>query len=348
MFIKRLFYSLLLLLSSALYAETSRWIVVTTINPPTPQLKKLANMPGWRIVVVGDRKTPSDWALDNCDYLSPERQLSLGYKLTTLLPWNHYSRKMIGYLYAIEHGATLIYDTDDDNEPYDALSPLAEMPMQSLFSEDLCLNVYAYFGLPHVWPRGFPLEDISKSQIFLLSEAQRPLIGIEQGMVNLEPDVDAIFRLIHGQEQFFSQKPSIFLPKGTYCPFNSQNTYVHPIAFFTLYLPSSVSMRVSDIWRGYISQRLLWNRNAHIAFSGPSALQIRNEHNLLKDFEDEWQLYTQAGKLVHFLNAWPSSDPTPAALLTLIDQLITHNFLSAPERELVAAWLDDLKTVGAY
>ena len=32
-----------------------------------------------------------------------------------MLPWNHFGRKNIGYLYAILHGATMIWDFDDDN-----------------------------------------------------------------------------------------------------------------------------------------------------------------------------------------------------------------------------------------
>jgi hypothetical protein len=36
------------------------------------------------------------------------------YKFS-VLPWNHFGRKNIGYLYAILHGATTVWDFDDDN-----------------------------------------------------------------------------------------------------------------------------------------------------------------------------------------------------------------------------------------
>ena len=39
----------------------AKWIVVTTINPPTQQLIALSQIPGWKLVVVGDRKTPINW-----------------------------------------------------------------------------------------------------------------------------------------------------------------------------------------------------------------------------------------------------------------------------------------------
>ena len=40
-----------------------KWIVLTTINRPTEDVKKLARIDGWKVVVVGDTKTPSDWRL---------------------------------------------------------------------------------------------------------------------------------------------------------------------------------------------------------------------------------------------------------------------------------------------
>ena len=63
----------------------SKWIVVTTINAPTPTIEKLATLKDWRVVVVGDTKTPKDWAYPGITYLSVEAQLSLGFSVTQLL-----------------------------------------------------------------------------------------------------------------------------------------------------------------------------------------------------------------------------------------------------------------------
>jgi len=40
---------------------SDKWIVLTTVNSPTADVKKLAGIEGWKVVVVGDTKTPSDW-----------------------------------------------------------------------------------------------------------------------------------------------------------------------------------------------------------------------------------------------------------------------------------------------
>src|SRR5579885_1799997 len=321
-----------------------KWIVVTSIQHPTKQLKKLANIQGWRLLVVGDKKTPSDWHLENCEYLSPEKQLSLGYKLTPLLPWNHYCRKNIGYLYAIEHGATIIYDTDDDNEPLNDLEPLAEISiLPILTSLHDCVNIYAYFEKTKLWPRGYPLDNLKNSSQFHLDKANQVHIGIEQGIVNGDPDVDAIFRLTqpHNDQIIFSPKQPCVLAPGKFCPINSQNTFFHKKAFLTLYLPSSVSMRVADIWRGYYAQKMLQLFNLSLAFSGPNAFQERNCHNLLHDFVLEQDLYIKSSNLIRFLSQWrTNTDNIQETMYSLFKDLVTYEFLKTSELELCKAWLD--------
>ena len=55
-------------------------------------------------------------------------------------------------------------------------------------------NPYAHFGFPHIWPRGYPLDQIRpEAQAERFSRLQaRPLIL--QGLADKDPDVDAIFR----------------------------------------------------------------------------------------------------------------------------------------------------------
>lgn len=322
--------------------SSEKWIVVTTIQYPTPQLHKLSQIPGWKLVVVGDKKTPADWHLDHCEYLSPQRQIELGYELSTLLPWNHYSRKNIGYLFAIENGAKVIYETDDDNVPFDGLNFCpSESVLACLISDELCVNIYSYFGHPEIWPRGFPLEKIGNKTHFDTAPQTSCKIGIEQGVVNGSPDVDAIFRLTQDRLIKFDPKPPCYLPQGVFCPFNSQNTFFHEIAFSTLYLPSTVSMRVSDIWRGYIAQKMIWSLGAVVAFSGPNAEQDRNEHNLMHDFNLEMDLYLKGMSLAKYLGLFHLG----GGIDDLYDALTQQKFFEEGEALLVKAWLRDLNRV---
>lgn len=327
-----------------------KWIVVTTINYPTQALKKLAIIPGWRLVVVADKKTPRDWYLDNCEFLSVEKQESLDFALVKLLPWNHYARKNIGYLYAIQHGAKIIYETDDDNELLaDEIIMLSSVMCENYsIAHEKLVNCYAYFGKPTIWPRGFPLNHICQSGgINFAQEITQIKPLVQQGLVNGDPDVDAIFRLTRNEIIFFECKDPLVLNKGSFCPFNTQNTVYHYDAFWGLLIPTTVSFRVADIWRSYWVQRLLWDIRAHVCFLAPTAFQVRNEHNLMCDFCDELDLYIKAESLVNFLFGWQSSKRLLSdRIKDLIYELTTLHYFEEFENTIVDAWLSDLEQCG--
>lgn len=58
--------------------------------------------------------------------------------------------------------------------------------------------------------------------------------------------------------------------------------------FDVLYCELQVHGRVSDIWRSYIAQRLLWDVGSSIAFMPPRVDQFRNP---LADMQAEEDLY---------------------------------------------------------
>ena len=59
-----------------------------------------------------------------------------------------------------------------------------------------------------------------------------------------------------------------------------------------MYLPSYCSFRMTDIWRSYVAQRIAWECGWSVLYHEPTVWQERNEHNLMKDFEDEIPGYT--------------------------------------------------------
>ena len=104
-------------------------------------------------------------------------------------------RKNLGYLWAIQHGAEELYETDDDNEPVNNALPNLDNGYYVYNGTDRKVaNPYAHFGFPHIWPRGYPLDQIRpQAQAERFSRLQaRPLIL--QGLADKDPDVDAIFR----------------------------------------------------------------------------------------------------------------------------------------------------------
>src|SRR5690348_18334068 len=99
----------------------------------------------------------------------------------------------------------------------------------------------------------------------------------------------------------FEKKSPLILGEGSWCPFNSQNTTWKKEAFPLLYLPSFCSFRMTDIWRSFIAQRIAWTCGWNIAFHAADVIQERNEHSLLKDFEDEIAGYMHNGRICKLL-----------------------------------------------
>lgn len=138
-----------------------KWIIITTINQPTDHVKYINDASyGWCVLVVGDKKTPSNWNYKDVFYLDVQSQINLlskRYKIIDMIPFNSYLRKMAGYLYAIDNKAKYIYETDDDNSPLDGLFGFRYENFNGLESNcdgnNLFINPYNYFGQTSAWPR---------------------------------------------------------------------------------------------------------------------------------------------------------------------------------------------------
>jgi len=325
----------------------NKFIVITSINYPTKALHAFSQLQDWQVVVVADRKTPQDWQLPNVKILTIEEQETLPLQTVKWLRWNHYARKNLGYLYAIMNGAQLLYETDDDNIPYDAWESLfpcnAEIEVKTSAKPAKFINTYQHFSDEHVWPRGFPLTEVltQLSTTEMPKQAANRIAPVQQGLADLEPDVDAIYRLTIGKSITFAQNTPLYVAPGTYCPFNSQNTLWYPEAFPYLFLPASVPSRVTDIWRGYIAQRFLHLNHQGVLFCSPSVYQERNYHNLQHDFAEEIDLYTKTEQFISVLDAY---DADYAGVMMY---LLQHQFVQPEEIDLFKAWIHDLTQLGA-
>ena len=100
------------------------WAVVTTINNVTEAVRRVGGLPGYCLVVVGDKKGPRSYNLPASapgsqvfflDATKQQQMAAAGNALAKHTPWNHFGRKNIGYLFAVQHGAMDVFDFDDDN-----------------------------------------------------------------------------------------------------------------------------------------------------------------------------------------------------------------------------------------
>ncbi len=299
-------------------------------------------------IIIGDTKSPKDFNLKGCDYYSIERQQTLNFELARLLPFNHYARKNLGYLIAIAGGAEKIIETDDDNFPLPGFwNERTKQVDAYLLVNKGWVNIYRYFTKVNIWPRGFSLENIHDK----LPELEKQIsveCPIQQGLTDENPDVDAIYRLVLPLPVIFDKSDNIALGNNSFCPFNSQNTTWFREAFQLLYLPSCCSFRMTDIWRSFIAQRIVWTCGWSILFHRSTLWQKRNDHNLLNDFRDEISGYNNNAQIYNCLknlNLKDGIENIGTNMVQCYQKLIESGFIGKNEIILLNAWLKDASLV---
>ena len=106
---------------------------------------------------------------------------------------------------------------------------------------------------------------------------------------------------------------------------------------------------MTDIWRSFIAQRILWTCGWTVLFHNSTVRQERNDHSLMGDFKDEISGYTNNLEIMQTLNQLdlaPGKEAIPSNLLHCYQAMVEKKFIQAEELPLVEAWLLDLKTLG--
>lgn len=325
-----------------------KFCVITTIHPITEAVKKWHEIFGDRLIAVGDKKTPIDWNYKDAVYI-PFVEKEKGW-FEGVDPVNHYARKNLGYLEAIRRGATYIYSTDDDNLPNENWQVRTNEVSAYQSVSDGWFNTYLCMGsnVRHVWPRGFALNHLQKCTV-IDGIKDNYNSSIQQGLADGEADVDALWRLVYGQKVFFENTVSVHLKQNTWCPFNSQSTHFFPKAFPLMYLPVTVSFRMTDIFGSFVGQRCLWELGEGVTFHSPSEVfQDRNKHDLLKDFEDEIPGYLNSGKLVKILEGLTlkkGEENVCDNMVTCYQALADENIVTELEIRCLKSWVKQYEAI---
>ena len=266
--------------AAASECRSDRWAVITSIFAPSELMYQLERMSQWCTVVVADKKTPVGAWLNvtrsgRVKLLTVAEQESMGYRVLALLPWNHFGRKNVGYLFAIAHGARMVYDTDDDNILKSENIPHVDSRahVRGVGQAWHCAhndsftrawNPYVSFGAPASWPRGYPLDDITVTSQPCGPYADSPpyhihgflhpglTFAVQQSLADVHPDIDGIHRLTRSPLTFsFSNSTAyngLYGGDNVYSPYNAQATLHEYSAMWGMLLPVTVHGRVSDIW----------------------------------------------------------------------------------------------------
>jgi hypothetical protein len=323
--------------------------VMTTIQAPTPCARRTADRlgaAGGSLIVVGDKKGPARFDLPATRFVPLAEQLALPFRLAPLLPTGHYVRKNLAYLLAFAGGAGRIFETDDDNAPLEDWGVRETSVNAARVTRPGWFNVYRLFTDQVIWPRGLPLRH-ARDTAAVDDPAPKPVDSpIQQELANVAPDVDAAWRLTIASEPFAfaADRPSVHLAPGAWCPFNSQATWWFPPAFPLMYLPSTCTFRMTDIWRSLVAQRCVWELGHGLTFHAPRVEQERNVHDLMKDFEDEVPGYLkneQIARTLEGLTLRPGAAAVTDNLVRCYEALIQIGVLRPEEMPMVRAWVED-------
>lgn len=326
---------------------TKRFIVITSIFEPTPAVIAFSKLQKWNLIVVGDRKSPPVWDCSGARFLNVSEQEGMSGRLARVLPWNHYCRKMLGYVEAVRLGAEVIVDTDDDNIPKsDWDFPAVDGVFECAKTESGFLNAYSAFTKMPIWPRGFPLNRIKDAGSQYLEKTANEAsckIGVWQGLADGDPDVDAIYRLIDNTPCYFQDRDPLVLQPGTVCPFNSQNTAFVKELFPLLYLPARVTFRFTDILRGLVAQPIMALAGFSLGFTKATVTQERNPHDYLADFTSEIPCYLHPEKVIEIVRrSIHAGSPVSDNLRAAYEALVKHQIVPQAELEILDAWLEDM------
>lgn len=324
-----------------------KFIVITSIFEPTKAVKEFASLNDYTLIVVGDKKSPDVYDLEKVEFLSWNAQLQMDSKLADHLPFNHYCRKMIGYLSAMRQGADVIVDTDDDNIPKENwIFPSFEGRFRTIQKPGF-VNIYELYTENNVWPRGFPIRLIkSKTVEQTTIDFMDARIGVWQGLADEDPDVDAIYRLTNGQPIYFNECGDTVLADGVVCPFNSQNTAFMKDLFSLLYLPSSVTFRFTDILRGIVSQPIMWAAGYQLGFTNATVVQHRNPHDYLRDFESEVPMYLNVENALNISKRTVKPyESMQNNLYNIYIELERKGIVEANEIKMLEFWIEDINNI---
>jgi hypothetical protein len=116
-------------------------------------------------------------------------------------------------------------------------------------------------------------------------------------------------------------------------------------AFPLLYLPSTVTFRFTDILRGIVAKRILDAHGYAMGFADSIGYQIRNEHDLLVDFESEVPCYLRTREAWECL-ANLDDQSIENALIRAYQHLVAKGICHQDELQFLNSWLTNIKLFG--
>lgn len=327
-------------------------IITTTINVPNVLLTYVVSDEfDVHYIVAGDVNTPVEAAdlvenLPNGTYLSTVDQRTVRWRSHTAIGLRSIQRRNVALLHAIALGSDVIITIDDDN------FPVAPETFIEAFHTRLSLGSHQVLSCETGWydpgrllipptvARGYPITKRHMGEVrpTIKTLDEHADIHVVAGLTIGDPDIDAIERIVN-RPWVDKVNRTVTFDIGTWAPFNTQNTaYTFDVAPLMQCLVGVG--RYDDIIMSYIARKIMDDLGYHVYYGRPFVKQVRNEHDLVKDMQDEMFGYVTVPTIVERLRGLTTRG-------SVIDRLVTcYSNLSAvlPEETQRAndAWIVDV------
>ncbi len=220
------------------------------------------------------------------------------------LPYNTIQRRNVSILIAYALGCDAIITIDDDNylvEGQDFIGDHVRLlrgvgkdaaeALPCLTSSSGWYNVCEMLKEKRgytFYHRGYPMKQRWPAFAPAASVRRQPVnIVVNAGLWLGDPDVDAITRLANEIEATaMVAQESVALARGTWSPFNSQNTALAREVVAAYCLPWTIG-RYDDIYTSYVVKAIADHLGCTVAYGFPLVKQERNPHNYFVDHEKE-------------------------------------------------------------
>lgn len=285
-----------------------KYIVTTTINPPSAATLRFIEKKDWNMILVGDTKTPHEAYLQlekdnsNFKYLTPDDQFNKYPDLSNIIGWKTIQRRNIGFAEAYNKGADIIATVDDDNIPYQdwgtnlLVGNTVETEIYS--TEQSVFDPLAPTNNNRLWHRGFPIQLVEKKNDVKLMGRNWVNVDVQADLWDGDPDIDALERIAWRPCVKFNVTTPYMGDK--IAPFNSQNTILTRRCF-PHYCVLPFVGRMDDIFAAYLLQAKL--PSVSVVFNKASVYQARNQQDLIVNLTKEYIGYEKALKLIERLQS---------------------------------------------
>jgi hypothetical protein len=351
-------------------------LITTTINVPTVLERYVID---WKrdsdedleIIVAGDVQTPAETqeyvegVLDGT-YIGIDTSNATRWRSHYVIGTRSIQRRNLALLHAISIGADVIITVDDDNLPSDhyvrrMLNRLGAKRQSLWTSPNGWFNPGGLLS-PPTWARGFPIHERSTTpgamlgvcgpggHRLVLGSTHRPSVdptdvdsvAVVNGLTTGDPDVDAFERLANQPwATHVMASQNMVLNTGTWAPINTQNTGFTREAAPLFQVMCGVG-RYDDILASYVARAVLDSFHMHVSYGHPTTHSVRNEHDLIKDLENELFGYRVTPLFCERLR---SVTMTGSVINRLADAYeFVRDLLPAHTKDANDVWLDDVET----